>query len=253
MGKMHELLAVESGVAGNYARDLQETVHVFGTAKNFMKEMAEKRHFDAENTKLDTTEKNEMKTTVPERFQWFSEQVVKYLDVQVQKDKTNQKAVADIILENGKVLYKDVPATTLLGLESKLGTDLRKAIIAAPTLDAGVVWNFDSAQSLYMNTPPKTFITKKVTTAAVLYPATDKHPAQVEKVVTDVPIAEINRVVYSGMITTAQKAELLSKLDELVAAVKKARQRANTTEVVSAPKFGETIMGFIFDGLKLGA
>lgn len=48
MGKMHELLAVEGSISGNYNRDTHETLHVLGQAKNFTKELKVKEHFDAD-------------------------------------------------------------------------------------------------------------------------------------------------------------------------------------------------------------
>lgn len=252
MGKMHELLAVETAIAGNYNRDIDETLHVLGKAENFRKTSEVKKHFDADKSVLDDQKNTENVTTVPDRLAWHSGFLAKYLDVQVQKDRTNQQAKADITLDDGTVLLKDVPATTLLMLETKLGVDLRKVIAAIPTLDAGTPWVFDSSQSMWKTGPVKTFVTQKQVTPVVLYAATDKHPAQVKEVTSDVPIAAIERTIYSGMVTSGQKAELLGKLDELVAAVKKARQRANATDVVSYPKFGETLMKHLFGELKLG-
>lgn len=217
-----------------------------------MKETAVKRHFDAENERLDKTEQTEMATTVPARINWFMGHMSKFLDVQVQKDLTNQKSKADIILDDGTIIAKDVPATTLLMLETKLGNDLRGIFEAVPTLDAGTVWNFDASQGLWATGPTKTFVTKKTMKAVTLAPATDKHPAQVKEVVEDVPIASIEKTIYSGMLTSGQKAALLTKLDTLVAAVKKARQRANATEVVTMKDFGETLTKFFTNELKLG-
>jgi hypothetical protein len=252
MGKMHELLAVESSIAGNYGRDHSETLHVMSQAVKFRGEISEKRHFAEENKHLNVREETKAATTVPDRLQWHSGFLSKFLDVQIQKDKTNQVAKADIEID-GKVLYKDVPSTTLLMLETKLGGEFRKVLDAVPTLDSGSKWEFDDAQSLWMTNPPKTFVTKKVTVPVVLYPATDKHPAQVKEAAEDRPVAETIRTVYSGMITSAQKAVLLERLDILVAAIKRARQRANATEVVPAPKFGEVLTDFILKDLKLGA
>jgi hypothetical protein len=46
------------------------------------------------------------------------------------------------------------------------------------------------------------------------------------------------------MITPARKSELLDRIDKLLRAVKKARQRANGTEVVKV-NVGKSIMDFI--------
>lgn len=252
MGKMHELLAVETAIAGNYNRDIDETVHVLGKAENFRKTIEARTHFDASQSHLDETKATENVTTVPDRIGWHTNFLAKYLDVQVQKDLTNQQAKADIVMDDGTVILNAVPSTTLLMLETKLGIELRKVLQAMPTLDAGTPWAFDGAQGMWVTNPPKSFVTKKQVTPVVLYEATDKHPAQVKEITTDVAIAKIEKTIYSGMITSGQKADMLLKLDALVAAIKKARQRANNTDVVSYAKFGETLTKYLLNGLKLG-
>jgi hypothetical protein len=247
MGKMHELLAVESMLSANYQRDTQETLRVLDKADNFIRSVASKRHFDEDMKRLDVTETKEMTTTVADRLKWYSGAVRKFLDSQVQKDKTNQIAKADLTV-GSTLLAKDVPATTLLMLESKL-QDLRKVFEAIPTLPAGKVWDRDEAQNLWRTKDPEvSFSTKKTMKPVILHPATKEHPAQVEKVTEDVPIAKTERVVYSGMLTSAQKADLLSRLDTLLAATKSARQRANATDVVKQ-EIGNDIFSFLYDGV----
>ena len=253
MSKMHELLAVEATIAGNYGRDLSETMHVFGKAHDFTKTVTTKKHFDSDNSHLDTSTVEDITTTVPDRLKWFGEIAKRYFDVEIQKDATNQKAVADIVLDDGKVLYKDVPATTLLMLETKLGVELRKMLVAIPTLDSNIVWDFDENENLWRaGGLAPTFVTKKTFVPLVLAPATDKHPAQVKEGFEDRPVASVTKQILSGMITSRQKATLLANLDALLAAVKKARQRANSTEVVMTKDFGESIVGFITKDLKAG-
>lgn len=250
---MHELLAVETSIAGNYGRDMAETIHLFQKPEAFRKEMSQKTHFEAENAHLNVTTETANVTTVPARLDWFSGMAKKYFDIQVSKDLTNQKAVADVVLSDGTVIYKNVPSTTLLMLESKLGVELRKVFEAIPTLDANIIWKFDENEGMWRATgQAPQFVTKKVFTPLTLAPATDKHPAQVKEGWEDRPVAQVTKSVLSGMITSHQKAVLLGRLDELVAAVKKARQRANATEVAEAKGFGEAIIGFITKDLKLG-
>jgi hypothetical protein len=252
MGKMHELLAVEKAIVGNLNRDSEESIHVLKKSSNFLKEAKSKRHFAEDDKKLDEDSQTDIVTTVPDRITWHMGHLDKFLDIQVQKDTTNQKAVADVIID-GQVILTQVPATTLLMMETKLGVDLRKVFEAIPTLDANQPWEFDSMQRLWKAEPPVTFVTKKTMKAVVLAPATDKHPAQVKEVSEDVPVAKITRTVYSGMITSAQKAELLGRLDTLVNAIKTARQRANAVEVASVKDFGEKLTGYLINELKLGA
>lgn len=247
MTKMHELLAVETTVAGNYNRDLVETLHVLGKPAAFQKVTTTKTFMNDADSNLNEQNVVDITTTIPNRLKWFGNLASKYFDVQYQKDSTNQKAKADIILEDGTVLAKDVPATTLLLLETKLGQDLRRVFDAIPTLDSSVEWEYDKNESLYRTKRPiVTFATKKVFVPLVLAPATDKHPAQVKEGYEDRPVAKIERETLSGMISSAEKADLIERLDKVLAAVKKARQRANMTDVVNeSSTLGSSLMNYI--------
>jgi hypothetical protein len=244
-GKMHELLAVESTIAGNYNRDMVETQKAFSKPELFTKLVKVVKHFEEAMSHLDTVETVDMATTVKDRLEWFGAIAAKYLDVQLQKDKTNQSAKADLIVE-GTVIATAVPATTLLMLETKL-QDIRKVIEQAPTLPAGIEWlpATSEAPGRYVNKDDaKTFKTSKKTQAVVLYEATKEHPAQVKEVTVDHPVAEILAKRFSGATTAADKAAKLGRLDSLLQAAKTARQKANTAEA-DASKFGDDIVSFI--------
>ncbi len=249
MGKMHELLAVEQSVVGNYNRDLDETLKVMGRADLFTKQVTKKEFFNAEDSKLNTVTSKEMTTSVKERLAWFSKAATKFYDMVLQKDSTNQLSKADVVLDNGTVIAKDVPATTLLMFESKL-QDLRKVFESAPTLAAGFKWEEDatSVNVFHSAEPVVNFTTKKSTKPVVLYEATKEHPAQVKEVSEDVPVAKVTVDTYSSMITSKDKAEMLGRLDDLLHAVKKARQRANTVDVVKA-NVGDQIFNYLFKDL----
>jgi len=88
--------------------------------------------------------------------------------------------------------------------------------------------------------------TEKRTEPVVLAPATDKHPVQVKEVTKDVNIGKYIESVWSGMISPAEKSDLLSRIDALLITVKQARQRANNTDIVNihiGQVFADYIMG----------
>jgi len=247
MSKLHELLAVESSVAGNYAREIEETTKVFGRGEAFRKIVKTKTYFSEDDQRLNTSETTEITTTVTERLKWFSGHATKFFDLVLQKDKTNQKAVADLEVD-GKVIAKDVPATTLLMLETKL-QDVRRIIDSAPTLPSTIRWKRDDAQGLWVTEEQiVSFSTKKVSKPVVLYEATKEHPAQVKEVAEDIPVAKITQDTWAGLLTSSEKATLLSRVDNLLQATKKARQRANTTDVEKA-NIGANLFNYLFDGV----
>jgi hypothetical protein len=249
MAKMHELLAVESSVTANYQRDLDETLKVLGRPDLFTRQVSKKSFFAEEDQKLNTTETKEITTSVKERLKWFANIADSFYDVVAQKDLTNQKAVADIVLDDGSVLLSAVPATTLLAMETRL-QDWRKVLSATPTLPSGISWEWDANEGLWKNEEPVvTFQTKKTAKAVVLYEATKEHPAQVKEVFEDVPVARITKDTYNSMLTSAQKAELIGRLDNLLKAVKQARQRANNVEA-DKTKIGHALSKYLLGDLR---
>ncbi len=171
----------------------------------------------------------------------------RYIDIYLRKEEANQRAKADIVVGD-EVLAKDVPATVLLGLETKLAA-LRGVYDAIPTLMAGPTWEEDLTHRLpgvWKSVHPDMRVkTRKTLGPVVLVQATKEHPAQVEKISVDKPVGRITIQTLSGMTTSAAKSEMLGRLDRLISAVKQARQRANGVEVNKALKIGDVLMAYI--------
>jgi hypothetical protein len=171
--------------------------------------------------------------------------------VYFQKSKSNQIAVANLLFQ-GEVIAKDVPVDELLGLESRLKA-LRVVLDAMPTLQAGQEWvkniNDTLVHSWVSATPEVTTKTKKLTTPVVLYEATDKHPAQVKEVSEDKVVGTFTNTKVSGCATSAQKAQILANVDELIMQAKQARMRANMVDADKS-KIGETLVRILLEPLK---
>ena len=252
MAKLHEVLAVESGLQTAAKKINEETIKTFGKKdEHFVETTRVVSHFAEEDQKLDTTETKAMVTTVLDKLIYNAGPNIRALDAYLQKEATNQRAAASIVVGD-KTLAEDVPATVLLGLETKL-TELRLVYEAIPTLAPGPTWNIDlasrAAGGVYVSANADvTFRTKKTIKPIIMSPATDHHPAQVQAVSEDVPVAKITTTHKSGMMTSAQKSALLERVDQLLRAVKRARQRANGTEVVKST-IGATLFDFIHSGI----
>lgn len=250
MAKLHEILAVVGDLTTTAKKVNDEAIGTFGKkAELFIGSVAEVTHFSDEDRVLDTTEHKEIVATVFEKLKYLVRANVRALDAYLQKEATNQKANADIEID-GKVIAQNVPATVLLGLETKLA-DLRAVYMAIPTLAPGPEWALDPAQrhGVYRSAHPDVrFRTKKTMRAFQLSPATQHHPAQVQAITEDAPIAKISVQTWSGMITSAQKSDLLDRIDQLVRAVKRARQRANM-EPVDQRKIGDALLDHIHAGI----
>ena len=83
--------------------------------------------------------------------------------------------------------------------------------------------------------------TQRTTKSTVLYEAKfpkaneggNSIPAVIDKWEEVENVGKYTKKHWSGAVTSARKSELLGRIDNLLRAVKKARQRANSTEVVS--------------------
>lgn len=251
MGKLHELLAVEKSKTNASNKLLSDTLNKFGKSEYFkastrtLKMLADSQENEAleqaafENTTLPTT----VKETLDYAFKFWSDAE----DVIFQKNVTNQKAVADIVV-NGVTLAKAVPVDELLGLETRLET-LRKVADAIPTLPASVACvaadeTIGRDGSWVAEAKEVTTKTEKIMTPVVLYEATDKHPAQVKEVAQDKVVGKFTKTNYYGSATSAQKADMISRIDELLASTKQARMRANSVEADTSV-IGKSIVDYI--------
>lgn len=183
--------------------------------------------------------------TVSEKLDYSAAEFAKALDLFISRDVGNATATADIVV-NDVVLAQSVPATTLLTLEQRL-TKLRSVYASVPTLDPSVEWvpnDQDGKGRFKSKSSVNTTKTEKKLEFKVLYAATDKHPAQIEKWFEDKVVADIKTVRHSGAMTVADKAIMLQRFDLLLSAIKQARMRANSIEVTPS-KIGAQLFAYI--------
>jgi hypothetical protein len=254
MGKLHELLAVEGDLEGTFKSILKETEHSFSKKPglffgyNKRLEMFSEAASQSQSQSLTTPEEvQQITTTVSEKMDYVSTHVTRYFDALLQKEATNQEAKADLIVD-GKTIAKDLPATFLLGMESRL-KKLRDVLQAIPTLPPGKRWQPDENKGKDVYICPdneEKFKTARTVKHKVLYDATEHHPAQIERWEETENVGKYVTVHWSGMIPVSKKSDILARIDKLIQAAKKARQRANTTEVKKA-----TIGKQIFEYLQI--
>ncbi len=246
MGKLHELLAVEPDREGLYKIVLEEAKTTFQKkTDHFMGQIRKLEMFDQAEDKLNTVERKELVTTVKDKLLYVQEALQRYLDIVLQKEATNQEATADLIVD-GVALAKDVPATFLLGLETKM-KHLRGMYETLPTLDPGIKWTKDTkfGENVYVTEyPDEKFKTAKKFQHQVLVAPTDKHPAQVEKWEEQVPVGKYSTTAWSGKISSAEKSAQLGKIDKIIQGAKQARMRANNIEAINR-EIGKVLCDYI--------
>lgn len=235
--QLHELLPVENALSGQAKKIIEEANTTF-TKRNDLFQGWVKTYTPFDNAAMATeskTEQQELTTTVRKKLSYVLNTVGEFVDAKWQRESTNMTASADVVLEDGTVIISRAPVTFLLGLENIL-KQWREMILNVGTLASGISWvkDTDKGIDVYKTAIPQdTFRTRKELRYQVLVPATDKHPAQVEKWHEDVNCGKFTTTQWSGLITPAEKSELLARMDKLIAAAVKAKQRANQAEVVT--------------------
>jgi len=245
--RLHAILAVEGDLAGKSKMVLAETVKVFQRGDMFQGHTRTLKMIDENRSHEEEAggERHALPTTVGKRLDYTAKAVTRYLDAYYQKERTNQIAKADIIVD-GTVIASEVPATALLGLEKRLH-EIRGVYEVMPTLDQGIEWEEDPSQGdgVWRNKYPDVRSkTEKLVTVVSLAAATKEHKEQVQTVTKDVPVGKFTTCTISGMVTSAEKAVRIGKVDQLIQAVKQARTRANSVAVVEG-EIGKKLFDFI--------
>ena len=246
MSQLHELLAVEGDLEGAYKKILEETKVQFEKhPERYFGQYVQVVPFD-ESAPAEAPVQKELDDTIPSKLKYTEGHIIRYLDAVLQKERTNQDARANIVID-GNVIASDLPATFLLGLESKLKAIRQTIYETIPTLQPGIKWEKDESigKEVYrrVNSDEK-FRTKKIMKNHVVAEATKEHPAQVQVYSEDEKVARVITDTWCGMISPADKSALLGRVDKLIRAVKKARQKANTTEVLK-PTIGKDLFKYI--------
>ena len=176
-------------------------------------------------------------------LQEVAKNLVELFDISIQRDVANCQAKADITVD-GTVLAKDIPITFLMFLEKELNA-LNTVLNTIPTLDPAESWTFDGGTGMHKTAPRQTIKTAKVQEALVLYPATDKHPAQTQLISVDKIVGNWEAIRISGAAPAPYKKKLQERIQSLLRAVKCAREEANTTQAPEKP-VGQKLMDWVF-------
>ena len=254
--KLHELLAVEGDRAGVAKKTVDEAINTFNKkADHFKGHVKTLAMFDDKRQENEggETDRSEIVDTVTSKLAYALGPVSKYYDVVLQKEATNQKATADLVVD-GVAIGEGLPATFLLGLESKLKS-IRDLVVSIPTLQPGIIWEKDPAAAegvLRRKHPEETLKAEKKINHQVLVPPTfpkegeggQSLPAQIESWNDTNNVGKYTREEWCSMISVHDKSIMLGRVDTLIGAVKKARQRANDVEI-EKKDIGKNIVDYI--------
>lgn len=251
MAKLHEVLAVEGQLKSQAEKCRGELAATFDKKRHlFARKVVTFQPAD-EGAPSVTEEQSDLQTTVRQELAWIADIMAKAMDASLQVADTNTHAKADLALEDGTVLLEALPATALLEMEKRAG-EIQQLVSQIPTLDPakGFTLDRDAGRGVYRARDDVRTRTKKVQRPVVLYEATKEHPAQVSLVNEDIPVGRIQTQEWSGLVTPAEKAEMLERAEHLRRAIKQARSRANDTHILGPEVTVRALFQFVFDGEK---
>lgn len=232
------------------AADLRGT---FEKKRHLFEERRKTFTSSAESAQSVVEEQQDIQSTVMNELRWYGSHWIKTVDTIRQIEEGNTLARADVILDDGTTLVTGLPATALLDLSNR-ADELLELLKSAPTLDPAKSFTVDTARGggIYKARDVTKARTKKVEDIIVVVQPTKEHPAQIAKMVKDVEVGAILEQEWSGMITPATKAEILSRIEDVRRALKSALQRANATELPLEPVVGAKLFSYVL-GVSVGA
>lgn len=191
-------------------------------------------------------EDKRVRLTVEEVLEDFSKPNSRLVDLILTNESANMEASADVELD-GQVLIENAPVTFLMQFQKLLEQEVRGLIRDLPVVDSAYDWSAAPGErpGILQTEEFKQHKTKKIQEPIVLYPATDKHPAQTQLVTSDVLEGYWVQRRFSGEVTAARKKELTERVEKLIAAVNTAREKANDREVTDR-RAGAQVFGYLF-------
>lgn len=225
--KLNQVLAIEKGIkerVGKVITDLYQAAQKPGLFNGFVKRY---RRIN-EQGEVYPDQRQKVQANAMENLRAVIDGKIELLNITAQKDFANMGATADIMVD-GQVLVEQAPATFILWLEKQV-EDLRTYVSKLPTLDEAENWELNAETNLFQSGEITTHRTAKVIEPIVLFPATDKHPAQTQLINKDVLVGYWDEVKLSGALPVPRKQAILARIEKLYRAVKVAREAANIAE-----------------------
>jgi len=245
MGKLHQLLAVESDLNQQAKNIQEETVSTFTKKQDLFDGVLKLYKPNEEGGEQIPPESKEIVTTVTEKLDYAKAAVIKAIDATISKEETNASGNAKAELKVDGINFGKFSATSLIALEKFL-VRLREEYKCIPTLDPARTWTKDATtvRQSYQAPIDVKFRSVKRQVVITLSPATEKFPANTVLATEDTQVGKYETTYTSGRLQPIEKSNLLSKIDNMILAVKQAREEANQVDVVEV-KLGNKIFDFI--------
>lgn len=243
--RLFEYIVVEGEARAVAQRAVDDLSNTFEKKRHLFEETRKTFQPRDEGAAAVVEEQSDIQSDVMKELRWLASIVGPALDTAVGVQAGNALARADVEVD-GRALLTGVPATGLLSIDKALGQFLN-VLAKVPTLDPakGFSLDPDRGERIYRARDVRKTRTKKVEKFVTVAAATEQHPAQVAKVTEDEPVGTIVEQAWSGLITPAQKSEMMFRCERLRGAVKQAIQRANAVEVSDLPTVAKQVFDFV--------
>lgn len=228
MAELHELLAVEPELAKDAQDALGSILDKFARPDQFLGQSRRYQSWEDEGTKFPPDDKN-LPTTIPEELGSLFIKLKAWYDASMQKEVTNQKARADVVIGD-EVIFKGLAATALLNLEKKL-LDLGKILAQIPVLDTASNWRYDENVAGWVSDERVSYRDEQRFAYEQMAKPTREHQEQIHTIKIMKQVGEWHTTIHSGMIPRSEKMTILQRWRELYLAVREARTRANKAEI----------------------
>jgi len=244
MPKLNQIIAIEDGAKKSGYADLTKTHHVLQKPDLFSGFVATYAPHTEDPTLKQPDQRKVIQQNAPEIVKQAQAGLADMWNVVATKDIGNCTAKADIIVD-GVVLASAVPVTHLLFLEKQLN-DMRTFIAKLPVLDPAKEWEYDPNKGMYQTKFHEQRIkTRKVHKSLVKIEPGPHSPGQADIITVDEPEGVWTQVDMSTAYPQDAIRQMLDRVSKLSAAVKSAREEANSIDVVKATT-AEKLLSFIF-------
>lgn len=245
MTKLNQIVALAQGAKQDANK---RTAPLFHTVKNaaMFAGITQRYRPAEEGGQMLPDDNAEVQYTVDQILRTFANANTRMLDLVSTNENANMSATADVVVDD-VVLIEAAPVTFLMQFQKFVEQEVRGLIRDLPVQDPAETWTAsDSSRAGIFEAPSReTFRTAKVAKPIVLYDATDKHPAQTQLITEDVIVGYWEKKRFTGAVSQARKDALMARVEQLVDAVKVAREGANDREVTDKP-VGEQVFNFLF-------
>jgi hypothetical protein len=180
--KLYELLAIEGQLKDQVAKTRADLRATFEKKRHLFEQKLKTFTPNVEGATGTVEEESSIQSTAASELRWIAGIWAGAMDSSFQIAHGNTKANADVELDDGTTLLRDVPATALLELEKRAG-ELLDLIAAVPTLDPAKGFDLDPSREggIYRARDVRKTRTHKVQEALVLLQPTADHGRQADR------------------------------------------------------------------------